>query len=315
MSRLLALRIWLSEARYELTRLLRTPAAFVPSLLLPQMFYLLFAVLLAKHNGGAHGARIMLVGYSGFGMLAAALLGVAAAVAVERERGLDQLKRALPMPPGAWLGAKVVAAMAITGAMTLIMMLLAAIAGHVAQPLWQWPALLGLNLLGVLPFAALGLFIGSRVSGSAAPGVTNLVYLPMSFLSGLWIPLQFLPPQLQAFAPWLPAYHFVQLPLAMIGAGDGSRILPHVLVLIAFTAVFLALAYRRLAGPQRSHAGVRPKWRRLAIGAGIALALAAIGGAGLPHRDDAAAATLRPQQQPDNAHGKFAFEIGDVDIC
>ena len=49
------------------------------------------------------------------------------------------------------------------------------------------------NVLGVLPFCAIGLFVGSLVSGQAAPAIVNLIYLPMAFLSGLWVPLQFLP--------------------------------------------------------------------------------------------------------------------------
>ena len=253
-----ALHIWLTEAWYELRRVLRSPAFFVPTLLLPQLFFVLFAVVLAGHNGNPLAARNLLVGYSAFGMLAAALVGLSSSVAVERERGLDRLKRALPMPPGAYLGAKLISAMALTGVMSVTMMLLAATVGHVVLLAWQWPLLLLTNLLGVLPFAALGLFIGLSVSGAAAPGVTNLVYLPMSFLSGLWIPLQFLPAAVKGFAPMLPAYHFVQLPLAAIGAGDGSRTLPHLLALLGFTVVFLGLTRRKLAGSISVPGGAKP---------------------------------------------------------
>ena len=45
----------------------------------------------------------------------------------------------------------------------------------------------------------------------------------MSFLSGLWIPFEALPPIVKAIAPFLPAYHLGQLALGAIGSGAGSR--------------------------------------------------------------------------------------------
>ena len=44
-------------------------------------------------------------------------------------------------------------------------------------------------LAGSLPFIALGFLIGFRYGPNAAPAVANLIYLPMSFASGLFMPL------------------------------------------------------------------------------------------------------------------------------
>jgi ABC-2 type transport system permease protein len=73
----------------------------------------------------------------------------------------------------------------------------------------------------------------------------NMVYLPMSFLSGLWIPLSMLPHVLQQVAPIWPSYHLDMLALAAVGLrGDSAA--THLLVLAGFTGVFLLLAIRRL---------------------------------------------------------------------
>ena len=69
----------------------------------------------------------------------------------------------------------------------------------------------------MLPFCAIGLFIGTTVNGQAAPAVINLIYLPMSFLSGLWMPLSMLPAAVHDIAPLWPAYHLGQLALAAVG--------------------------------------------------------------------------------------------------
>ena len=54
----------------------------------------------------------------------------------------------------------------------------------------------------------------------------NLIYLPMSFLSGLWIPYEVLPAAVKAVAPFLPAYHLGQLALGAIGLGPAARLEP-----------------------------------------------------------------------------------------
>jgi ABC-2 type transport system permease protein len=111
----------------------------------------------------------------------------------------------------------------------------------------QWLTLGIIAVLGVLPFCGLGLLIGSRVNASAAPALVNLIYLPMAFLSGLWMPLSLLPALIGQLAPLWPSYHLAQLALSVVGHGDGSATLPHVAVTLAFTAICFALARRWLA--------------------------------------------------------------------
>ena len=76
-------------------------------------------------------------------------------------------------------------------------------------------------MLGVLPFCALGMFVGTLIKGQGAPGLLNLIYLPMAFLSGLWLPLSMLPTFLQRLAPIWPSYHLDQLALAAVGLNQG----------------------------------------------------------------------------------------------
>ena len=106
-----------------------------------------------------------------------------------------------------------------------------------------------LDTIGTLPFCALGLWIGSLVSGQAAPAVANLVYLPMAFLSGLWMPLKILPAAIGAVAPVWPPYHLAQLALKVVGQDVGGSTLVHVAALLAMTVFFYGLAWRRLSRP------------------------------------------------------------------
>ena len=239
---------YVQEARYEFLRLWRTPSFSLPCLLFPAVFYLLFGVLLGGRSG-PEAARYLLAGYSVFGTMGVALFGFGVTVAMDREEGLLTLKRAQPMPPGAYLAAKVVMAMLFS---TVILALLAALAiglAGVRLAPGQWLGLAVACLLGVLPFSALGLWLGTRVGARGAPALINLVYLPMAFLSGLWLPLSMLPGLLQELAPAWPAYHLARIAQAQVGFGGGAPLALHVLVLLGVTVLFLALARRRLAAP------------------------------------------------------------------
>jgi ABC-2 type transport system permease protein len=77
--------------------------------------------------------------------------------------------------------------------------------------------------------------------------VANLIYVPLSFASGLFIPVAQLPSFAQQVAPYLPTYHYGQLAWSAIGASSES-VATSLTWLTAYMVLFLALAikaYRR----------------------------------------------------------------------
>jgi ABC-2 type transport system permease protein len=241
MSRSRVVGAYLAEIRSECLRYMRAPSFILPMLLFSTVFYLMFGVLL--NHGDA--SRYLLASYSAFGIIGPGLFGFGVSLAIERDGGLLTLKRALPMPPGAYLLGKMVMAMIAATVVTVLLILIGVFLAHVALTGWQMLALMVTGTFGVLPFCALGMFVGTLIKGQGAPGLLNLIYLPMAFLSGLWLPLSMLPQALQNLAPIWPSYHLNQLTLAAVGMSQGP-VLSHVLVLLGFTVGFLLLATRRL---------------------------------------------------------------------
>jgi ABC-2 type transport system permease protein len=234
---------YLAEARCEVLRYLRNPGFLLPIVLFPNVFYVMFGLVLNHGNGEA--GRYMLASYSTFGVMAPGLFGFGVSLALERDSGLLTLKRALPMPPGAYLAGKMLMAVLVATAVGAMLLAQALLLAHAPLAPAQVADLLLVDALGVLPFCALGLFVGTLLKGQGAPGLLNMIYLPMAFLSGLWFPLTMMPAFLRGLAPAWPSYHLNALALSAVGFDTGPR-LPHVLVLAGFTAAFLALAARRL---------------------------------------------------------------------
>ena len=237
---------YLQEARYEFLRLWRSPSFSLPVLLFPPLFYLLFGEVFGG-NRDPQAARYLLAGYSVFGIMGVALFGFGVTVALDREQGLLVLKRAQPMPPGAYLVAKVAMAMLFSAIVLAVLSVLAATVAGVRLAPAQWLGLYATCLLGVLPFSALGLWLGTLVGGSGAPALINLVYLPLAFLSGLFIPLSMLPDVLRSIAPLWPSYHLARMAHLQVGFAEGVVPWLHASVLLAVAVLFLFLARRRLA--------------------------------------------------------------------
>ena len=237
------LRVYFMEARSEFLMRLRLPGYVIPTILFPLMFYSLFALshsqaALAGTTVGAY----LLASYGTFGVIAISLFAFGVGVAVERGQGWMQVKRASPMPRFAYFAAKIAMSMLFSLIMLLLLFTLGIVAGHARMPLTAWAGLSGTLLLGVLPFAALGLAIGYFAGPNSAPPICNLIYLPMSFASGLWVPIQFLPKVVQRIAPFLPPYHLSQLALDRIRGGFSTSDWVHIAALNGFTLFFLVLA-------------------------------------------------------------------------
>jgi ABC-2 type transport system permease protein len=241
-------RAYVNEVKYESLRMLRAPGFAIPFLVLPVPIYLFFGVLLAApaiaKNPGV--GSYLFSGFSAFAIIGPALFGVGCSLALERDAGFLRLKRALPAPGGAYLVAKVVVA-AIFAALAMLAMVVAAVAvAKVSLTGGQIATIAAVMIVGSVPFSAVGLFIGAYTSGSAAPAYANVLFLPMLWLSGLFIPL---PKFLEPWAVIWPAFHVNQVALGFAGVSEFTFISPaiSVAVLAGVTVVFGGLAIQRLA--------------------------------------------------------------------
>jgi ABC-2 type transport system permease protein len=79
-----------------------------------------------------------------------------------------------------------------------------------------------------------------------------MLYLPMSFCGGLWMPIMLLPHFLQKLAPALPTYHLAQLMLRTLGYPSAGAVSSHVLGLLGFTLLMLGIAMLAFRRRERS---------------------------------------------------------------
>src|SRR5215467_11713651 len=239
------LAIHAKEAKYELLKNTRIPVYAISTIAFPLMFYVLFGIVLGRNNAAVHNdnATYMLATMGCFGVMAVSLFGFGVSLAIERGQGWLQVKRASPMPIAAYFGAKLFSAVAFSTVIMLMLLGVGVLFGGVRLPVATAAKLIGILVAGSIPFSAMGLAIGYFAKPNSAPSVVNLIYLPMSFCSGLWIPLFLLPHGLQTLAKFLPPYHVAQLALNTVRMSTNpSSAWGHVEALLAFTMICLGIA-------------------------------------------------------------------------
>jgi ABC-2 type transport system permease protein len=236
--------IYLKEAKYEFLKYLRLRVYTASVISFPLMFYVLFGLVLNSKEsiGSTHVPTYLIATYGTFGVMGASLFGTASGLASDRGLGWLQVKRASPMPPFAYFAAKVILSMIFSATVVLLLLALGVVFGGVRMPLAEIAKLFGTLVAGSLPFSAMGLAIGYFAGPNSAPAAINLIYLPLSFCSGLWVPYMFLPKFVRQIALALPPFHLSQLALGTVGAGLHQSAATHWEVLLGFTLICLGVA-------------------------------------------------------------------------
>jgi ABC-2 type transport system permease protein len=237
--------VYIAEAKYETLRMLRAPAFAGPFLVIPIAMYFFFGLLGSSLDKGGDipPGPFMLTGFTVMGIMGPALFGFGMGLALEREQGLMRLKRALPMPKGAYLLAKMLMSMMFAALIATELSVASAFVGRVRVTPGQLASVAIVAVLGTLPFCAIGLFIGARVSGSSAPAFVNLVYIPLMYISGLFFPV---PASIRWVALFSPAFHLNQLALHVTGTPSILGPSINIAALAGVTVLFAGLTVHRL---------------------------------------------------------------------
>jgi ABC-2 type transport system permease protein len=236
--------------RYELVRTLRNRRFFFLSLGFPLILYLLVAGANRNvHDLGKTGLSAPLyfmVGYAAFGTMSA-MLSCGARIAAERAVGWNRQLRITPLSTRSYFRAKVLTAY-VMALMTLIVLYVAGASMGVSLKAHQWLEMTGLILVGLVPFAALGITLGHMLTpDSIGPAMGGGIAL-LALFGGTWFPITgggFL----HNLAELLPSYWIVQA--SHIAIGGHAWAAKGWLVVAAWTVVLTVLAaraYRRDTG-------------------------------------------------------------------
>ena len=238
--------IGLAYTRFELIRTFRNARFLVFSLGFPLILYYAIAgpnTGVKDFDGTGIGLPLYyMVGLASFGTMAA-MISSGARIANERTTGWTRQLRITPLSVRAYFRAKVLTAYAMS-LVTVVLLYCAGLSLGVSMPATDWLTMTGLLIVGLAPFAALGILLGHLLTvdamGPAVGGVTSLLAL----VSGTWFPIK--SGFVGDLSKFLPSYWLNQashVPLSgHVWSGKGWAV---VVVWTALLAGLARLAYLR----------------------------------------------------------------------
>ena len=194
------------QFRLERKMFWRNPSAAFFSFLLPLLFLFLFGSIA---SGDTAKLQIIIPGIAGLSIMATTFNALAMNITFLREQGVLKRVRGTPLPTVSYLTG-VLGNAATNAAIQLVIVVLAS---KLVFGL-PWPAdLLTLVVFGiasVVCMASLGVAFSHLIPNfDAAPAYTNIVFLPVIFISGVFYDVKNVPTFLHDIANALPLVHII----------------------------------------------------------------------------------------------------------
>jgi ABC-2 type transport system permease protein len=228
--------------KYEVLRTLRNRQGFIFSLIFPFVMFLLLGAS-NRTIGNFGGSGIPAVNYYMVGMLSFGAIGAVVAggarISVDRGLGWNRQLRLSPLSARAYLASKLVIGY-LTALMTLALLYVSGVALGVRISGPHWVAMTALILTGLVPFAAMGIWIGHVAKPDAIGPIMGGVMSLFALLGGSWFPVG--SGVLGTVGSWLPSFWIVQA--GHLAVGGQPWPVKGWVVIAVWTAVFTVLAQR-----------------------------------------------------------------------
>jgi ABC-2 type transport system permease protein len=198
-----------------LLQLIRIPAFIVPTLGFPGLFFFFFSL---NRSLTEQGSNEMLTGFTIFAVLGVAFFQFGVGIASERTMPWERYLRTLPVTAVPRFMAQSLSAVlfASIGVMIVVVVASATTDVHLSAGAWAlWAVSL---LLGSVPFALFGIALGYLADPRAVLPIANVIYLPLSYVGGLWTTPDALPDALHGVSRLLPTRHYADAVWATIRA-------------------------------------------------------------------------------------------------
>lgn len=177
--------------RYELLRTFRNKRFLLFAFGFPLVLYVLIAApnrhIHNLHDSGLSAPLYFMVGLLAFGTMTA-MLSSGARIAAERAVGWNRQLRITPLSPRTYFRTKVLTGYAMS-LVTIGLLYAAGIVLGVRLAADDWLKMTWLILVGLIPFAALGIFIGHVVTQESIGPVIGGSTALLAFLGGVWFPI------------------------------------------------------------------------------------------------------------------------------
>ena len=246
------LTLVLRQIRYEWVAFWRNPAAAFFTFVFPLLFLVIFNMVfgnaeISVPGGTARASTFYVPAIAAMSIVNACFTSLAMSVTISRDAGVLKRVRGTPLPPWAYLTARIGLVTLVALLLITIVVSLGALAYGVSVPTHTMPAFILTVLVSAATCSALGLAVTALVPNTdAAPPVVNGIALPLLFISDIFVRAERVPPWVNRLADVFPLSHIseaLQTAFNPFEVGSGFE-WTHLAVIAAWGVVGMLLALR-----------------------------------------------------------------------
>ncbi|MGW4892334.1 ABC transporter permease [Kitasatospora sp. NPDC004240] len=197
-------------------------------------------------DGALKPIQFLTPGLLGWAVATGAVFGASLTLVSWRQKKVLRRLRLAPVSPISIVASRVVVSVVTALAQTAVFLLVATMPFFGLKLTGDWWLIVPLVVCGTIAFMSIGLLAGSLAkTEEAANGISQIIVLPMSFLSGSFFPTDDMPGWLKAISEALPLKHLVTSAQSVLSRGGGvTDALPTMGGLLLFAAVLTAISWR-----------------------------------------------------------------------
>jgi ABC-2 type transport system permease protein len=238
---------------YGLKSTSRNPRAIVFALLFPIVFLLLFNSIFATQGDAVvvDGTSVDIQAYFTGGLMAYATMlncfsTLVISLTTQRESGQLKRYRGTPVPAWTFIASLVLRSMALVAVMVVVLLALGAAAYDVKI---HGEALVGIvvyAVLGTATMCALGVAVSAFAPNADAAGAIGpFSAVVLSFISGVFVPIDQLPQWLQQIGRVFPLFHLAEGLQKSLGVTSGTGLGGDNVAVLALWAIGSAIVAAR----------------------------------------------------------------------
>ncbi|WP_260448092.1 ABC transporter permease [Listeria seeligeri] len=206
-------------------------------IILPIFFYIIYNELFATNAAvkGIPWGEYSLVSMISFGIMGNAINLLGTKIADEKKGMWYDYLKVSPISPKEYGISHIYSYLIISILFTVLMFVIGFLYNGVSIDFYKMIEIGILLNIGSIPFLLLALLVGEM--GSLAQPFGTIIYLFLSFLGGLWMPIEAMPETMQQIAKILPSYNYANLGWTVLA--DKKLEVVNFLFLIGYATLFL----------------------------------------------------------------------------
>lgn len=198
----------------------------------------------AAEDNSLEPVQYLAPGILAWGIAISGVFGAAGTLVDWKRDKLLRRLRLTPASAGTFVGARITVSLLVALLQTALFLAVAMAMGMELSA-WTWFAV-PLVLLGTAAFLAIGVVIGGIAkTGPGAAGLSNMVTMPMAFISGAFFPLAAAPQWVQWLSVVSPMRYLNDgLQAVVVQGASPAAVLPEIAFMAVFAAVVAVFAWK-----------------------------------------------------------------------